>query len=76
MAYASGYAMRYVRITEVLEIPESAMPKLLKAPLVPISLRPNAKAAPRFSIEEPLSTVGHCRLELQANGLRVRCSTN
>ena len=70
--------MRYVRITEVLEVPTNALPKLFKAPLVPKSLMSLASQntdGPLSYLKEPSFAVGHCRLELQANGLRERRST-
>ena len=62
--------MRYVRITEVLEIPASALPKLLKAPRVPISLRPQSTDGALTLVRAPSFAVGQRGLEPGANGLR------
>ena len=58
--------MRYVRITEVLEVPASALPRMNLAPAVPKSLM--AAARPSRILAHPVG------FEPTTLGFEVRCS--
>ena len=72
---------RYVMRTAAMRtVPAAALPKLplgrlssARRGLGIVTTRDDSFGAPEIS---PMISVGHDRLELSANGLRVRCSTN
>lgn len=73
--------MRYVLIAETLETPAAALPNLVRAAALPkplpfVANDKNGDGALTLARAPSFSAVGHRRLELRANGLRVRCSTN
>lgn len=67
-ARRSSAAHRYVKITEVLEVPLAALPKMQKASTVPLALRP----ASQPSIFSAPQTSHKCKLLQPVQGARKR----